>query len=387
MEINVNIKVDEEGAMNPEKTEVASGWVEIENCIKFPIRVRKYKNEEGEEKMFVTYPQRKNGAKYEGIIYPHDRAVRKEIEARVLEEVGNEVVKDINLPSVEAVRVSLVKQMQMKEAAVKLRGVATLKIAGMTINGITIKEGQKGLFVQMPQYKSGGEYKDTVYGTNAGIHALIKEEVLKAYREVVKEEQIHQEEQREQHEEHQEEQTEQHEEHQEPQEEQTEQREQEQQETAMKTSFSESAIDRFIHAFEMRNVQEMLHIFKETETEVVAARFMKNYNAVRLQGAALYDENRMVDFSFHNSWNPLQQIPPSDYLTQKIEARIYEDGNIKGMTTLVERKSKSLKNAEKNYNEMLSMWMELTKQEKIEIPREQEKREDRTEKKHIVPGL
>lgn len=382
MEVNVNIKVDEEGAMNPEKTEVASGWVEIENCIKFPVRVRKYKNEEGEEKMFVTYPQRKNGAKYEGIIYPHDRAVRKEIEARVLEEVGSEVVKDINLPSVEAVRVSLVKQMQMKEAAVKLRGLATLKIAGMTINGITIKEGQKGLFVQMPQYKSGGEYKDTVYGTNAGIHALIKEEVLKAYEEVVKEEQKEQQtEQQEQ----QEEQTEQHE--QEQQEEQTEQHEQKQQEMATKASFSENAIDRFIHAFKMRNVQEMLHIFKETETEVVGARFTENYSAVRLQGAALYDENRMIDFSFHNSWNPLQQIPPSGYVTQKIEARIYEDGNIKGLTTLVERKSKSLKNAEKNYNEMLSMWMDLTKQGKIEIPREQQKQEARTEKKHAVPGL
>ena len=393
MNIDVNIKLDEESAMNPEKTEVASGWVEIEDCIKFPVRVRKYTDKEGKQKMFVTYPQRKKGEKYEGIVYPHDAEVRNEIEEKVLKEVGREAVKDIGLPTVESVRVSLVKQ--NREASVILRGFATIKIAGMTINGITIKEGQQGLFVQMPQYKSGGEYRDTVYGTNKGIHTLIKNKVLEAYDEVLKEEQKHQEERKEQEQQTEQEQTEQQEKQTEQEaqkmEQQTEKIEQEEQSEIKAVSgfthlVSNSYIDRFIQNFQNHDKQGMLEIFTEAEKEIANAAFTENFNAVRLQGAVMADDNRVIDVSFHNSWDPRQQIPPNDYLTQKIEACIYEDGNIKGFITLVEKKSKSLKNAEKNYNEVLSLWKELTKQERIEIPQEQHKPETR-QKAVPVPGF
>lgn len=391
MKIDVNIKVDEEHIMNPEEKEVASGWVEIEDCLKFPVKVRKYTDKiTGEQKMFVSYPQRKKGAGYEGVVYPHDKEVRKEIEDRVLETVQNNVVKNINLPEVEAVRVNLVKQ--TKESFVVLRGVATLKIAGMTINGIAIKEGQKGLFVQMPQYKSGNEYKDTVYGTNTGIHSLIKNEVIKAYEEVVKEENKHQEEKEEQAEKTEQEQGEQQAEQQEQRAEQeiqqTEKEEQEQQaELVVAQGLVHSSIDRFMQAYEARDTQEMLAIFAEAEKEIGNAKFTENGNAVRLQGAVMTEGDRMIDFGFYNSWNPLQQIPPSEYLEQSIEARIYKNGNIIGLTVLTERKSKSLKNAEKNYDEILSMWKELTNQEKIEIPREQQKQEVRAEKRYAAPGL
>lgn len=387
MNIDVNIKLDEESAMNPEKTEVASGWVEIEDCIKFPVRVRKYTDKEGALKMFVTYPQRRNGEKYEGIVYPHDAEVRNEIEEKVLNAVKKEAVKGIGLPPVESVRVSIVKQ--NKATPVALRGFATVKIAGMTINGITIKEGKQGLFIQMPQYKSGSEYRDTVYGTNKGIHALMKNKVLEAYDEVLKGEQKHQEEKKEQ------EQTEQ----QEKQTEQEAQKTEQQTENTEQEKLSEikavsgithlvsnSYIDRFIQNFQEQDKQGMLEVFSEAEKEIANAAFTENFSAVRLQGAVMADDNRVIDVSFHNSWDPRQQIPSNDYLTQKIEARIYADGSIKGLITLVEKKSKSLKNAEKNYNEVLSLWKELTKQERIEIPREQHKPEAR-QKAVPVPGF
>lgn len=347
MDINVNIKVDEEQVMNPQKKDVASGWVEIENCLKFPVKVRKYITDEGEEKMFVTYPQRKNGEKYEGIVYPHDKEVRKEIEEKVLREVGAMVVKGISLPTVESVRVSLVKQKRV--SSVSLCGLATIKIAGMTINGISIKEGQNGLFVQMPQYKSGGEYRDTVYGTNKEIHTLIKNKVLEAYHELM-----------------------------------------EQREKTEQKLDTEMAINGLIQAFQEKSTEKIMDIIKESEQKIEVAKFTKNGNVVSLQAAVMYDEDRMADVSFHNYWNPLQQTPPTEPLEQKIVARIWEDGNIKGVVSLVERKSNNLKNAEKNYNEVLSIWKNLTGQEKIEIPREQQKeqwKQNVRAEKQVVPGI
>ena len=58
MKIDVQLKVKEDLS----SSEIASGWVELEDCIKFPVRVRKYMDkEEQKEKMFVSYPQRKSG--------------------------------------------------------------------------------------------------------------------------------------------------------------------------------------------------------------------------------------------------------------------------------------------------------------------------------------
>lgn len=373
MNIDVNVKVDEEKIASKVGNVVASGWVEIENCIKFPVKVRKYIEEgTGKEKLFVSYPQRKNGNRYEGIIYPHDVNVRKEIEETVLERVTAEIMKGIDLPVIEQVRVS--KLEQFKASSVVVRGIATIKIAGMTINGIMVKEGRNGLFVQMPQYKSGTEYKDTVYGTNAGIHALIKDEVLKSYEEVVKEGEEKEEEQ------------------QKDEKQQTEQKEKEEQKESVERKgyvapILNAGIDRFIQAFQENDIQSMMDVFAEAEIEIGNAKFTENGNAVKLQGAVIADENRMVELAFYNSWNPLQQTPPEDYLKQSIDARIFEAEKCIGIFTLVEKKTKSLKNAEKNYQEVLSLWKKLTNQEKIEIPREQQKQEVEMEKRYAAPGL
>ena len=79
MKIETQIKLHSEDAM--QKTGiVASGWVEIGDCIKFPVRVMKYTDKtSGEEKSFVSYPQRKTKDGYEVIVFPHDKEARKEI--------------------------------------------------------------------------------------------------------------------------------------------------------------------------------------------------------------------------------------------------------------------------------------------------------------------
>ena len=182
MKIETQIKLHSEDAM--QKTGiVASGWVEIGDCIKFPVRVMKYTDKtSGEEKSFVSYPQRKTKDGYEVIVFPHDKAARKEIDGVIFDAMKKELLKDIGLPEVEA-RVTPIKDQSQENQAVKLRGVATAKIAeiGLTIKGIMIKESEKGLFVQMPQYKSDEGYKDIVYATTRAMQEKIKMATMDAY--------------------------------------------------------------------------------------------------------------------------------------------------------------------------------------------------------------
>jgi DNA-binding cell septation regulator SpoVG len=175
MNITAQMKINENMA---DSSEVASGFVELENCIKFPIKVRKYFDKTSEqEKMFVSYPQRKTDKGYFDVIVP-DKGVQKEIETYVLNQMKESLLKRMETSPVSDVKVKLSENDNM---AVPIRGIASIKVAGITINGITIKEGNKGMFVQMPQYKSNDEYHDYVYGTNKIMQTRIKETVLYEY--------------------------------------------------------------------------------------------------------------------------------------------------------------------------------------------------------------
>ena len=68
------------------------------------------------------------------------------------------------------------------EARARIVGVATVSVCGLTIRGITVKEGEHGLFVNMPQYRTeDGKYKDLVYGTSRRMQQKIARAVLEAY--------------------------------------------------------------------------------------------------------------------------------------------------------------------------------------------------------------
>lgn len=179
MEIKVNMKLNED-YMNgvPGNSLIASGWVELEGFLKFPVKLRSRKDNSG---MFVSYPRIESGNSYMDIVYPHDKKVRKEIEEHVMNAFYKEIGKGEE-PEIEGVRVTIMKDKGKNEPVI-LRGIATLKIAGMTIKGILIKESvKKGLFVEMPQHRSGGEYKDTVYATNKQAQWWIRHEVEYAYK-------------------------------------------------------------------------------------------------------------------------------------------------------------------------------------------------------------
>ena len=184
MNIKANMRVDFDSIKNT--STVATGWVEIEGIFKFPVSVRKwFDDKSGKEMMFVSYPQRKDGDRYSGVVYPHDREVRNEIDRVVLEvtkeKLFAETVPDVNIDDVRITPLN-----QKTGSVVQKLGIASVKMYGMTVNGIVIKEGRKGRFVQMPQYQTQGQYRDTVYGVTAAIQRKIEERVLLEYDRIIR---------------------------------------------------------------------------------------------------------------------------------------------------------------------------------------------------------
>lgn len=184
MNIKANMRVDFDSIKNT--STVATGWVEIEGIFKFPVSVRKwFDDKSGKEMMFVSYPQRKDGDKYSGVVYPHDREVRNEIDRVVLdvtkEKLFAESVPDVNIDDVRITPLN-----HKTDSVVQKLGIASVKMYGMTVNGIVIKEGRKGRFVQMPQYQTQGQYRDTVYGVTAAIQRKIEDRVLLEYDKIIK---------------------------------------------------------------------------------------------------------------------------------------------------------------------------------------------------------
>lgn len=184
MNIKANMRVDFDSFKNT--STVATGWVEIEGIFKFPVSVRKwFDDKSGKEMMFVSYPQRKDGDRYSGVVYPHDREVRNEIDRVVLEvtkeKLFAETVPDVNIDDVRITPLN-----QKTGSVVQKLGIASVKMYGMTVNGIVIKEGRKGRFVQMPQYQTQGQYRDTVYGVTAAIQRKIEDRVLLEYDKIIK---------------------------------------------------------------------------------------------------------------------------------------------------------------------------------------------------------
>lgn len=184
MNIKANMRVDFDSIKNT--STVATGWVEIEGIFKFPVSVRKwFDDKSGKEMMFVSYPQRKDGDRYSGVVYPHDREVRNEID-RVVLEVTKEKLFAESVPDVNIDDVRITPLNQKTGSVVQKLGIASVKMYGMTVNGIVIKEGRKGRFVQMPQYQTQGQYRDIVYGVTAAIQRKIEERVLLEYDKIIR---------------------------------------------------------------------------------------------------------------------------------------------------------------------------------------------------------
>lgn len=178
-EIQVDIR------LTKDKSILAYGTVTVDQCIRFTVQMRKYVDKEtGEEKTFLSYPRRHVKGEWSNAVYP-DKELQEEVTKAVIEAVKREIRRDIHLPELEDIQVTVLESQKRTGSAVALCGLATIKICGLTINGITIKESEKGLFCNMPQYKSGEEFRDSVYGITKEVQQKIMEEILQVYREQI----------------------------------------------------------------------------------------------------------------------------------------------------------------------------------------------------------
>lgn len=180
-------EVDVEMRVNDAEGDVlAYGTVTVDACIRFPLRIRRFVDkEDGEEKSFMSFPRRRTREGWEDAVRPEPE-LKEQIVKAAWEAMKRDFLKDLNLPEVEDVDVTPILNPYEGEARARIVGVATVKVCGLTIKGVTIKEGENGPFVNMPQYKTGdGRYKDVVYGTSREMQRKIAKAVIEAYQDAM----------------------------------------------------------------------------------------------------------------------------------------------------------------------------------------------------------
>ena len=157
----------------------AYGEVTVDQLMTFQVRVLTCTKENGEKSSFVTYPRRQRNGKWEDLVRP-DKELREAVTKAVHQAIQNEITKDLHLPEVTVLHMT--KLPVRKDQAVPILAVATVEVLGLTVSGITVKQGKDGLFCNMPQYYSEKKgYRDVVHGTTKRMQEAGFEKVLATY--------------------------------------------------------------------------------------------------------------------------------------------------------------------------------------------------------------
>ncbi len=155
------------------------GEVTVDQLMTFQVRVLTCTKENGEKSSFVTYPRRQRNGKWEDLVRP-DKELREAVTKAVHQAIQNEITKDLHLPEVTVLHMT--KLPVRKDQAVPILAVATVEVLGLTVSGITVKQGKDGLFCNMPQYYSEKKgYRDVVHGTTKRMQEAVFEKVLATY--------------------------------------------------------------------------------------------------------------------------------------------------------------------------------------------------------------
>ena len=95
-----------------------------------------------------------------------------------------EITKDLYLPPIEVLHLQIFPKGKKKF----LVGEATIRVLGVTVKGILLKQGKYGVFCQMPQYYSEKKgYQDVIYSPSKRLRDAIFQTVLETYQERQKE--------------------------------------------------------------------------------------------------------------------------------------------------------------------------------------------------------
>lgn len=174
-EVEASMRLAESGSV------FAFGTVTLYGCIRFGVQIRKCVDREtGEERLFLGMPRRERNGVWEDVVSP-DKQMRERIQEAVMDSLKETTSVELYLPEIEEVNVTRIRPHAPPGARACICGLATVRVCGVGIHGITVKRGEKGLFVNMPQYQSGGGYKDAVYATNKRMQEKIQRAVLEEY--------------------------------------------------------------------------------------------------------------------------------------------------------------------------------------------------------------
>ena len=383
MDIDVTLKIDRDAMMSKsEKSRtIAKGWVEVENCIKFPVFVRTYIDKETqEEKMFVSMPQRKGAKGYSSIISFENKEVREEIEDVVLKTVLKQGLKSFEKVSILETQITLLPE-DTKNRQVKIKGIASIKLeSGIRIQSILIKEGRNGLFVEMPQYFSEGSYHDTVYGTSEAMRYELSGKILEAYKKQM-ELQLHPEQvEKETKEENleaeqkraeipaEEVKPEQQTENPDVPESGTEKKSIEKPEIeTVKEEMKEEPVlswdDRFVAAFAERNKEEVLALLAELRGAPGIISSEKTDDILIMEQAEYsINEKTSILLIFDNTYEKDREIKEGTDIRQEITVVLKEKDKKPGMLPVVKLSSHNLEDAEARYKEAVRSWQTLTHQ-------------------------
>lgn len=394
MDIDVTMKIDRDAMMSKsEKSRtIAKGWVEVENCIKFPVFVRTYIDKETqEEKMFVSMPQRKGVKGYSNIISFENKETREEIEDVVLKTVLKQAFKSFEKVSILETKITLLPE-DTKNRQVKIKGIASIKLeGGIRIQSILIKEGKNGLFVEMPQYFSEGSYHDTVYGTSEAMRDELSGKILEAYKKQM-ELQLHPElAEKETKEENleaeqkrpeipvEEVKREKQPENPDVPESGTEKELVSKQESETVTESEnaneqdaaeeikeESVLsweDRFVAAFAERNKEEVLALLAELRGSPRIISSEKTDDILIMEQAEYsINEKTSILLIFDNTYEKDREIKEGTDIRQEITVVLKEKGKKPGMLPVIKLSSHNLEDAEARYKEAVRSWQTLTHQ-------------------------
>lgn len=105
------------------------------------------------------------------------------------------------------------------------------------------------------------------------------------------------------------------------------------------------------------------------QMDISDANFTVNGNSVKSQYATIEQGNQKIDFAFNTDYEPTQVTKPSKAIKTQITATVWEKGNVQSYHILAKTKTKSLKNAKTQYEDVLNEWKKATGQKQITFTR------------------
>lgn len=105
----------------------------------------------------------------------------------------------------------------------------------------------------------------------------------------------------------------------------------------------------------------------KSQMDIDKAKFNVTGHSVKMQNVTIENGNQTINLTFYSDYEPTQVAKPTKVISTKIQARLWENGNIKALRTIDKTSTKSLKNARTQYETMLDTWKRMTGQNNIKF--------------------